>query len=525
MPNIIVGSSDPSVTLSGKHYDYDYPNDLNLKPGSELHEKIKTEVLARARESRNKISKRFDSWNEIDKVLTAYIDTDVEEEKIKEEDPRKPVSIVFPYSYAVMETLLTYLVMAFFQDPIFRYEGASPEDTIGAILLEKVIELQCNKMKTALPLHTMFRDFTSYGMGIVGPSWERKLGTKTVESKQGFFSTMFNRNVIGESRRTKEENVVLFEGNTLENIDPYMYLPDPNVSVHDVQKGEYVGWVDTSNYPRMKMEEHMDPKNVFNVKYVYHVTNKRSIFADKKSERTRRTEGASSEDSGAKQVSKPIDTINMYVDLIPKEWKISTSDTPERWLFALTSDSVVTRAQPLGLDHNMYPIAVGAPDFDGYSVTPLSRMEILSGLQETLTWLFNSHIANVRKAINDMLVVDPYLVNINDLKDPKPGKLIRMRRPAWGRGVEKAVQQLAVQDITRANIADSQFIVQWMQKIGAADDAMMGSLRQGGPERLTGKEFQGTRVGAVSRLERVARVVGLQGMQDIGYMFAVTLSR
>ena len=39
-----------------------------------------------------------------------------------------------------------------------------------------------------------------------------------------------------------------------------------------------------------------------------------------------------------------------------------------------------------------------------------------------------------------MLVVDPYLVNINDLKDPQPGKLIRLRRPAWGRGVDKVVQ-------------------------------------------------------------------------------------
>jgi len=59
-----------------------------------------------------------------------------------------------------------------------------------------------------------------------------------------------------------------------------------------------------------------------------------------------------------------------------------------------------------------------------------------------------------------------------------------------------------------------------MQKIGATDDAAMGSLRTGGPERLTAQEFKGTATGAVSRLERIAKVIGLQAMQDIGEFFA-----
>jgi hypothetical protein len=62
--------------------------------------------------------------------------------------------------------------------------------------------------------------------------------------------------------------------------------------------------------------------------------------------------------------------------------------------------------------------------------------------------------------------------------------------------------------------------MKYMQQIYGTDSAMMGSLREGGPERLTKAEFQGTAVGAVSRLERIAKVIGLQAMQDIGYMFA-----
>jgi hypothetical protein len=86
--------------------------------------------------------------------------------------------------------------------------------------------------------------------------------------------------------------------------------------------------------------------------------------------------------------------------------------------------------------------------------------------------------------------------------------------------MKDAAQQLVVNDVTRGNISETSFIAQWMQRIGATDDAMMGSLRQGGPERLTEGEFQGTRTGAVSRLERIARVLGLQAMHPLGYMFA-----
>jgi hypothetical protein len=119
-----------------------------------------------------------------------------------------------------------------------------------------------------------------------------------------------------------------------------------------------------------------------------------------------------------------------------------------------------------------------------------------------------------------MFVVDPYIVNVEDLKSPKPGKIIRTRRPVWGKGVKDAVQQLGVVDITRANIQDSAFIMEYMEKIGSTGDAMMGHQRKGGPERLTGKEFEGTARGAFSRMERVARIIGLQAMQDIGYFFA-----
>ena len=498
--------------------DYDYPNGLNLKPGSDIHDYIRDEILKRAGASALAMSNRHSSWNSIDKVLTTYIDLSAEEEAIKEDDDRKPVSIVFPYSYAIMETVLSYLMAAFYQQPIFRYEGTSPEDTVGAIMMEKVIDIHCNKSKVPLALHTMFRDSLSYGFGNVACGWDKQWGMKTVKEENGFFSQVSGLFKGFGSFRKETEETILFEGNELTNIDPYLCLPDPNVSIHEVQKGEFFGWLDNTNYMDKLSGEQFN-EDVFNVKYLESVHNKRtSIYSSDHSAREAKHGSPIREDS---TVTNRIDDIYMYIKLIPKEWKLGENEYPEKWLFCLSADEVITEARPIGLNHGMYPVAVSAPDFDGYSSTPISRLETLQGLQGVLDWLFNMHIANVRKSINDMIVYDPYLINSNDLKRPSSeGKLIRTRRPAWGRGVKDAVQQLMVTDVTKQHIADSSWIVQWMQKIGAADDAAMGSLRQGGPERLTGTEFQGTKQGAFSRLGRVAQVIGLQAMQDIGYMFA-----
>jgi len=486
MPAIIQGKNRGSQNMSEVHskdYQYDY-GDLDLKPGSELHDVTVTRLMEYVYESASIMQTRHGSWNNIDQLLTGYKLADDEEYEVVSNDPRKPVSIVFPYSYAIMETLLSYMMTAFFQDPMFRYEGYSPEDVMGSILLEKVVNLHCVKHKVMLNIHTMFRDCFAYGIGPAAPIWKS------------------NKN---------------FSGNALVNIDPYRYLPDPNVSATGIQDGLFVGWVQTTNYLDLLTEEGMKDSDLFNVKYLKHLQHgKSSVFGLDDSDRNSMTGAAKSHHDDILGV----DIIPLYVKIIPSDWNLGSSDRPEKWFFQVAGDSLLISARKAGFDHDKFPAVVAAPDYDGYSATPLGRLEILSGLQGVLDWLFNSHIANVRKALNDMLIYDPYLVNSKDLEDPKPGKLIRMRRPAWGQGkIKESIHQLAIHDVTQQNIADSNWIVQWMQKIGATDDAAMGSLRQGGPERLTAQEFKGTAGGAISRLERIAKIVGLQAMQEIGEFF------
>jgi len=518
MPTIIQGEpGTQSFDDPNKTYDYEYPEGLDLSPTSELSKKLVNKILERARTSQNYMSRRHKSWNKIDETLSVYTPLDEEELKSVAKDDRKPVSIVFPYSHAILESLISYMLAAFYQTPVFEYEGHGPEDVIGATLMTKAVDLHCTRTKVALALHTMFRDAFAYGLGITVASWKTEHGLVYRKQKKGFLSA-----ISGGFRQTGEakveEEALLFEGNYLINIDPYKALLDPNVPIQNFQESEFFGWVENTNKMTILSEEASSDEDIFNARYLNHMRNARTAIMDRDSSKREVRFGGKPDDNSSS--TNPVDRIHMYVNLIPKEWKLGDSEYPEKWYFQVAGDGLLLQVKRLGLGHNKYPAAVCAPDYDGYSTSPISRLEMLFGLQGTLDWLFNVHIANVRKAVNDMFVYDPYMINSRDLENPHNGWLIRTRRPVWGKGVKDAIQQLNVNDITRQNIGDSSWVVQWMQKIGSTDGSIMGDMRQGGPDRLTGAEYQGTKQGGLNRLERMAKIIGLQAMQDIGYFFA-----
>ncbi|MDI6785121.1 MAG: hypothetical protein QMD92_00270 [bacterium] len=366
--------------------------------------------------------------------------------------------------------------------------------------------MQTVKNKIGLALHTLFRDGLAYGFGVGLPLWSEHWGYKTERLPNGI-----------KARARKR----LFEGNRVENVDPYLYLPDTTVPIHKVQEGEFTGYVDRTNYISLLEMEAINPNDFFNIKYLDGMDGGSTWFGSEASMRDRKQD-VNTRTLDIHSSTSPVDVVWMYMKLVPSNecWKLGKSEVPEKWLFGVAGDQIVIYAKQLGLDHDMFPTAVFAPDYDGYSVAPVSRMEMIYGMQNVLDFLFSSHVANVRKAINDMLIVDPFLINMEDLKDPEPGKLIRMRRAAWGRGVEHAVAQLNVNDITRTHISqDAPCVIDLMQRTSAAVDSLMGIMRTSG-ERRSATEARDSRMSALSRLAKTARICSLMTMYDLAYMIA-----
>lgn len=425
--------------------------------------------------------------------------------------------VVLPHSYANLETILTFMTTAFLQDPVFQYNAQGPEDAHKAFLLERIIQHQTKKKNFGLNLHTMWRDGFAYGIGVVAPKWTEEFGTKTRVEEQGFLNRSADVFNVTNRRRVQSERTKMYEGHKLENIDPYRFLPDPSNPIHKVQEAQFVGWISRSNEMELlRREQNQD--GYFNAKYVREgVADARSQFITGEESQSRRRDVADEQVTG----NDPVDEIWMYVDLIPSEWGLGNSDRPQKWQFAVAGEQVITAARPLNLHHNRFPVVVVAPDFDGYSVTPPSRMGLIQDMQQIIDFLYSSHLLNIRKAINDMFIVDPKLVNIHDVSDPEPGKLIRMRRMAWGQGrIDEGIKQLEVSDVTQQHIEEGNFLLNVMEQTTGATDMAKG-IPQSRGSRVSATEAQGARQSVLSRMQKAARIIGMQGMQPLGELLAL----
>lgn len=501
--------------LQHLNFDYDYPRGFDLKPESDFHNKLRARIMARANDSHNTMSTRHSDWREIDKVLRTYVPPEQAEEGGKSKNKKSTDTvpkIIIPQSHATLETLLTYVSAAFLQDPIFSYEGVGPEDMFGATLLTQLVNQQAIRNKLGLSLHTQWRDSFAYGIGAVSPIWDRKFSDQVVVKKRGFYDKMLDLFTISEKEKQVKKNQLVFEGNRLINIDPYSYLPDPQASAHETEDCEFIGWVEKTNRMDLLRRDRDGKDYVFNAKYLRAIGGKSHIVQDSGN----RTFSESTEVTS----NNPVHVVWMYIDIIPSEWDLGTSQYPETWLFGVAGDKVVITAQPLGLNHGRKPIAVCAPDYDGYSANPISRLGIVHDIQNLINFLYSSHIQNVRKAINDMFVIDPSVISYHDVANPEPGKLIRMRRAAWGKGqLDQAIKQFDVRDVTQGHVADSMHLSEIMQQVSSATDNIKGTFPNR-TSRISASEANSARSSSLSRLEKTARIISMQSMVPIGYMFA-----
>jgi hypothetical protein len=494
-----------NLPLSEASYSYRYPGKRNLKPGSKLHDKIIENVLERARASRASLSERFDAWKSIDNMLTAYVRPTAEDMRVSQRDPDKPTTVVIPTLYAVLETLLTYNMEALAAPPIYRYGPTGPEDIVGAMVMEKVVNVQANRAKVPLSLYLQWRSDFAYGFGVTAVRWNvEKLRIPNRNQPVLNFDTFQNPQQPNFTERT-------FEGNVLDYIDPYAYLPDPNYSVTEVQRGEFVGWIASDSYYSLLVRE--QSREFFNVKYLPHASAMTTtLYEDYNRKLVSRPT--------AEQGSSTVDIIYMYVRLIPAEWGLSGSTQPEMWWFAVAGDSVVLQAQRLDLMHNMFPVAVCSSELDGINLSPKSKLERVYGLQKVTNWLVSSHIANVRKSLNDMFLVDPSMVNMDDLYADRPGRFIRLKPKIMGRTIDDALKQLNVQDITRQHISESAVFIDMINKVTGAVDKAQG-IRRSNSGDVSAQEAYNDYMGAISKLAKNARLAYYTSLYDQAYLMAM----
>ena len=493
------------------------PEVVVLQYNSHEHNRIREALRQRIKMSKDKLGDRYAKWAEMEDRAQAYIKpTEGDEARAAKRKSGKPqyTTLEIPYSYAMLLSAHTYWTSVFLgRDPVMQYEGrhSEPADQVRAV--EALMNYQLTVANWLVPLYIWLLDMGKYGLGVVGHYWvdEFAITSETVEVDVSYFG-------LKTGHKRKQRNTIKipgYSGNKLFNVRPQDFLPDPRVSIARFQEGEFcgrrteIGWntvlkrvADGTYYNKEAVRGNMG-------KWGMNKETGSSNLILPDSMATFYTQ-ASGEDLGdGKSTKSFFELIEMTIELVPSEWGLGKSSYPEKWCFSMINDEVVVGAQPQGLYHDKFGYDVIEYEMEGYALGKRSMLEMLDPLNNALSWLFNSHMHNVRKVMNDQLIVDPSKIVMNDLTSPDAGRLIRLKPDAYGTDARLAVSQLQVTDITSGHLRDAQVVIEMMQKLVGVVDNIMGAVNSGG--RKTATEVRTSSSFGVNRLKTTCEYASSMG--------------
>lgn len=491
-------------------------NNYGLKVGSQRHSDIIAAFKDRLRLADSGWQQRSQAWAKNEDTMKAYVPTDEEEtlrKQAKKDGKPQYTTIQVPYSYAMMLTLHTYLTSIFLsRTPILQVSGRHGESQQSEQCIEALLDYQLTSGNNLPPLYIWILDPLRYGLGVVGQYWDVE---EMAISTRKPVPRMFLGNPIPgtEKMETIQEIIKGYEGTRLYNIRPQDFRPDPRVPVWRFQDGEFVIRFEQIGWNKAKSRERSGM--YFNLDVVAKNSPNTPRYRDTGSPRTTLPDSTSIENANLRDPKGNPTRVNIhefYWEIIPKDWGMGDGEREEKWVFTIANENTVIGCQPLGLLHNKWPFDVLEYEVGGYELFNRSVLEIAEPLNDTLTWLFNSHFFNVRKTLNDQFLVDPSMIEMRDLEDPNPGRLIRLKPAAYGMNVEQFVKQFPTVDVTRQNMGDTNLVSELMQRLIGANDNTMGAI-QG--SRHTATEVRAASSNSVNRIKTVGEWQSASGWSQL----------
>lgn len=485
--------------------------EATLAFGTAKHAQILNMVRLRRQSSQRKMREYYQKWNDADDSFMAYqpaseVDSD-RKAKRKSKGVHDYITITVPYSFATIMTAHTYWSSVFLsRSPIYQLQGRHGETQDSIEAFEAVLDYQKTVGEHAVPLYNWGFDMHKYGLGVVGSYWDKQSATISRIVDQPV--TILGVPILNRTKKVMETiTVPKYEGNALYNVRPYDFFPDPRVSITQFQRGEFCGR-DT----QVAWHEILDGQQngeYFNVQalasrlgttaaamFDTEFGNARLNMPDRPGE----IGGL----GGTEQTPGPSfsNVHQMGIRIIPEALGLGPSKRTEIWVFTVANGAVVIGAKPQGLYHDKFAFDIQEFGMGAHAFMKMGLNEIMDPMVETISWLLNSHFYNVRKALNDVRVVDPSRIVMKDMTSPIERGIVRLKPEAYGTDARTAIHQLAVPDMTQTHLRDISVMEQMIQRITGVVDELMGIA--GGPDRESATGVR-TRTGsAISRLRTVA---------------------
>lgn len=516
--SLLSGGASPSLTAQSMPSPEEIPDDgviSKMGPETDLHKNTLKRLNAYFDFSSNAMSEHHPRWNWQELRIQAYIKLPeykdlVSQLKMNNGAPPEPIQVIVPYSYATLHAAATYIYSILAgRRPVFPILPTRGTTTEKAQFMEQAIQSNLELAKGYEALWQMIWDSLTYNVGVVRIGWAEEMG-KRLEIRGG--------------QREMVEGLK-FAGNKMLPVDPYHFFPDPRVPMHVVnEKGDFVFWL-----------THQSEMQLYDREYQGHLKWVKEACAAAKANTDDLEMGPVSDSNRrarigtdrslirpAGDVVKFIGAREGTVRLVPDDWKLGDRKQSELWKFTWTKYQIM-QAQPLGMAHERHPVAVAEPTSFGHEFGGLSFADFIGPFQDMISWLVNSRMENVRTTINNQFVVDPGRVEMQDLRQPAPGKAIRLKQAAIGSDVREAIQQLSVIDVSAGHFQDMQLLRMLGDACTGINDNMRGIQTAGG--RRSATEARMAMQAGASRLSQMAVRVSSQALNDVCNQMIVNIQQ
>ena len=380
-----------------------------LKPMSPVHDRVLRYLLKRLEYSERLMSNFHSRWRHREQQFQAYLRLEDYEKLLKSYTetgrPPQPVSIVVPYSFATINTIVTYLVHTFTgRKPMFPVGTYKEETQNSAHLMEQVLQYQVDSKRLTKYLFNFFNDGELYGLGVLIVPWKKETAKRTVWREQD--KTMFGI-ALGKERVQVREDRTVYEGSEFFSIDPFMFFPDPRVPLYEAStRAEYIFWRTFCGFHDIrKMEQQGVYKWTANVgaqpQGYSHGTgvgqSARALIADGEPHPGE----FSGSDSTFSLSRSYVQEDKCSIEIVPAELGLSPSPWPEKWIFTIANKKQIVQAEKQEHDHGKHPVVINEPYATGHSFGSPGISDYLGPVQDTVSWFINSHIHNVRSVMNN----------------------------------------------------------------------------------------------------------------------------
>ncbi len=478
-----------------------------LRPGSKLHSDTLQKLEAMFRYSSGAMANFSNRWGWMEQKIQAYVNQPNYEDLMRELEnnrgaPPEPVKVIVPYSYATIHAAATFLATVLLgRRPMFPLMATSGTTADKARYMEMALQANLEATKGYEVLWQFLWDSLVYSFGATRIGWESRDGKVIDIDARG------NRTV---------KTALKYAGNKLNALDPYASYPDPRVPMHLCnEKGDFFFW--STQQSKMILKD-MEKGGI--VKWVDEAT-------DRKQQEISNTELPAVADSRRRAriggqgnwLPNPADVVGFWtiregtVRLVPKDWGFGDSDQSELWKFSWTPNKQIIQAEPQGSVHEKHPVVVTEPTTFGHDFGSLSMSDMIGPFQDIISWLVNSRMENVRTTLHNQFVADPARIEMQDLRSPAAGKVIRLKQAAMGTPVNEAIRQLIVMDNTQGHINDIQLLRAMADSITGVNDNLRGI--QTGSSRKSATEARMSMQAGASRLSQLAVRISSQGFMGL----------